>query len=142
MRLNARMLKNVTDVNHWEYAREAHIQEGQTNEFYLQLVDVDQVPDEEIKKSIPLPDFPLRYIPQGTTITLELTFPDLNTDNNIVVDATQPFSDDLSIFKVTLNSLQTPHSGSVKARLTIDGVDKYFLMNNVIVTDLLEVGDC
>lgn len=142
MRLNGRILKNVANVNHWEYANQAYAQEGQTNEFYLQLVNLDIVPDETVRNSLTLPDFPLRYIPQGTTVTLELTFPKLDSNENIVKTATQPFVDDKSIFKVSLTSDEVPDSGSIKGKLTIDGINQFFLINNAIVVELLEVGGC
>ena len=146
MRITAKMLKNVANVNNWQYANQAHVQENQANDIYFQLVDLDITP--AIDKSLALPDFPLRYIPQGTSIALEVTFPALRSESDDVnaeqfsVAASQPFSDDKSIWKVSLTSSQLPKSGSITMKLTIDGVDKYFLVNNALAVDLLNVGSC
>ena len=140
MRLNAKMLKNVYDVNVWEYADSAYVQEGQTNEFYFQLVDLDKTHDQE--KSKVLPDFPLRYIPIGTVITLTVTFPDVNPDNVFTAVASQPFSQDLSIFKVTLPSSQTPNSGSLEVSLDIDGTIKTFIIKNALRVESNDLGGC
>lgn len=146
MRLSARILKNVANVNQWEYANQAHIQEGQINVFYFQLVDLDKIP--EIDQSLALPNFPLRLMPQGTTIGVKVTFPVLDLEESSTDDdeftktAVQAFTDDKSIWKVTLASNELPGTGSFKVKLTIDGVDQFFLVNNSITVNLLEAGDC
>ena len=55
MRLNAKILKNVVNVNQWEYTNQAHVQEGQINEIYLQLVDLDKSMGTD--KSLIYPEF-------------------------------------------------------------------------------------
>jgi hypothetical protein len=140
MRLNAKILKNVANVNNWQYANQASIQEGQVNEIYLQLVDYDKVPGSD--KSVALPDSPLRYIPQGTTVALVATFPSIDSAEEFEVSATQPFADDKSIWKISLLSTQLPKSGNFKLKLTEDGVDKHILVKNSIAVDLLNVGSC
>jgi len=147
MRLNAKILKNVIDINSWQYTNQATVQEGQVNEIYLQLVDLDKNPSNENSSTV-LSETPLRYIPQGTVIFLEITFPALRSQSTDIgaeqfsVIATQPFTDDQSIFKITLSSSQLPKSGSITGKLIIDGVDKYFLLPNAIIVDLLNIGSC
>jgi hypothetical protein len=140
MRLNAKILKNVAGVNQWYYANQAAVQEGQANEIYLQLVDLDKTPGTE--KSSALPDFPLRYITQATVATLEATFPSIDDAQEIVVAASQPFADDKSIWKISLTNTQLPKSGNFKLKLTEDGADKHILVRNGVTVDLLEVGSC
>ena len=140
MRLNAKIIKNVANVNNWKYANQASVQEGQVNEIYVQLVDLDMVPGAD--KSVALPENPMRYLPQGTVIALEATFPSIDDAAELIVAATQPFSDDKSIWKITLSSAQLPKSGNFKLKLTIDGADKFILVKNGVSVDLLEVGGC
>ncbi len=140
MRLNIKILKNVANVNNWQYASQAAIQEGQTNEIYIQLVDFDMVAG--IDKSAALPENPLRHIPQGTVVTLQASFPSIDSAQEFTVNATQPFADDKSIWKISLLSTQLPKSGNFKLSLTIDGVVKNILAKNAVVVDLINVGSC
>lgn len=140
MRINAKIIKNVSSVNHWEYSNEAYLQEGQVNEFYFQLVDLDKIHPAE--KSKPLPDFPLRYISQATTVSVEVTFPYIDSTEQFSVVATQPFADDKSIFKATLASTQIPNSGGIIIKLTEDGQEKQFLLRNAIRVESVNAGGC
>ena len=140
MRLNAKILKNVANVNQWYYANEAAVQEGQANEIYIQLVDLDKTPG--IEKSSVLPDFPLRYISQGTVVALEATFPSIDDAEEIVIAGSQPFSDDKSIWQFSLSNSQLPKSGNFKLKLTEDGVDRYILVRNAVSVELLSPGSC
>lgn len=139
MRLNAKIIKNVSSVNHWEYTDSAYLQEGQINEFYFRLVDLDKIHPGE--KSKILPDFPLRYIPQGTT-TVSVTFPDLNPENEFSASASQPFADDKSIFKITLASNQVPNSGGMRISITEDGNVRSFMLKNAIKVERQQLGGC
>lgn len=140
MRLNAKMIKNVSNLNHWEYTDSVYIREGQVNEFYFQLVDLDKIHPKE--KSKVLPDFPLRYISEATSITLNVTFPSVNPDNVFSVTASQPFSNDKSIFKVTLLSSEVPNSGSIEISLDEDGVVKNFIVLNALRVESNDIGSC
>ena len=146
MRLNARILKNVANVNNWEYGDTVYVQEGQSNDFYIQLVDLDMTPVEGDSGS--LPEHPMRYLPQGTAISLEVTFPALRAESDddgaeqFDVAATQPFTDDSSIWKVSLASDQTPKSGNINVSLTVDSNTYRFLITQAIQTSVLNVGSC
>lgn len=140
MRINAKILKNVADVNTWQYANQAYIQEGQANSIYIQLVDLDKThPDE---KSEALPDFPVRYIPQGAVNSVSMTFLDIDSDTEFSVTGSQPFADDKSIWKIDLTDAQLPNTGSVKVSLDEDGTVMQFLLKGALSVELLDVGGC
>ena len=140
MRLNAKILKNVADVNNWQYATQASVQEGQSNEIYLQLVDFDKVPGND--KSTVLPENPLRYISQAAVAALEASFSSIDTAQEFTVIGTQPFADDKSIWKLILLPTQLPKSGNFKLKLTEDGNMKSILVKNSLIVDLINVGSC
>jgi len=140
MRLNAKILKNVASVNQWQYGSQAYVQEGQSNEIYLQLVDLDKVPGTD--KSVALPENPMRYIPQGSVVTLVATFPSIDSAQELVIEAIQPFADDKSIWKISLSSSQLPKTGNFKLKLTEDSEEKSMLVKNGVSVNLLEVGGC
>ena len=140
MRLNAKILKNVASVNQWQYGSQAYVQEGQSNEIYLQLVDLDKVPGTD--KSVALPENPMRYIPQGSVVTLVVTFPSIDSAQELVIEAIQPFADDKSIWKISLSSSQLPKTGNFKLKLTEDSEEKSMLVKNGVSVNLLEVGGC
>lgn len=140
MRLSAKIITNVSNINHWEYVTEAFVQEGQVNEIYFQLVDLNKI--HYLEKSKTLPDFPLRYIPQGDIIEVEAEFPALVEDEVITIQATQPFADDKSIWKVSFTEDQVPSSGNFIIRLSEDGNVRTFLTRNTLRVELLNVGGC
>jgi len=133
MRLDAQMLKNVVNVNQWEHANDVYIQEGQANDFYFQVMDRNK----ELAQ-----DCYMRYISQATVTTMTVTFSSIDDAKIITANAVQPFSDDKSIWKVSLTSSQTPNSGSIQIKLTEDGVDKFFNARGVIQVNLLNNGGC
>lgn len=140
MRLNVKTLKNVANINNWQYANQATVQEGQINEIYIQLVDLDKIPGSD--RSSVLPDNPLRYIPQGTVIAVEATFPSIDDADELVIAGAQPFVDDKSIWKFTLSATQLPKSGNFTIKLTEDGVNKFVLVKSGVSADFLNVGGC
>lgn len=133
MRLNAKILKNVASVNHWEYAETAHVQEGQINEIYIQLIDLDK----KLAQNCPL-----RYLSQATVLSVEATFPSIDDAQVITIVGTQPFSDDKSIWKFTLSSSQLPNSGAVQIKIDEDGAEKRFNILGAIEVGLINDGGC
>jgi hypothetical protein len=133
MKLSIKSLDNVSSENHWEYASSINVQEGQVNEFYVQLVD--------LSKQIKINDttWPLRYIPTSPSLTA--TFPSLDDAGSFDITATSPFSDK-SIFKFTLTSSQTPKSGSIEFLLVDNAIEKRFIVTSILVVDLLNIGSC
>lgn len=129
MKLSAKFLKNVSDVNNFQYADQWDIAEGSAQRLYFQIID-------KLKED-------LRYLSQATVIdSVTVTFLDLDTDDEIIKTAVQPFADDKSIWYVDLAADEVPNSGAVQFSITEDGVEKKFKVNQAIVVDLLEDGSC
>lgn len=141
MRLFAKILDNVYNVNSWHYVNRAYLYEGQINEIYLQLVDLSK----NIKIGAIVgssSDYPLRYFSQASIVSLTVTFSSIDDTQIITAVATQPFIDDKSIWKITLPANQTPKSGSIQITITEDGVSKTFTLPNAITVELLNQGGC
>jgi len=140
MRLNAKVLKNVYSVNVWQYANQAIINEGQVNDFYIQIVNQD-LSTAIVEKSQAFPENPIRHMfPTGVTATA--TFDAVDAASVFSVTATSPFAEDLSIFKFSLTNIQLPNSGNVKITI-VSGTDTYvFTMKLAISVTLLNAGSC
>jgi hypothetical protein len=137
MRLSAKILKSVANVNHFGYADQATIVEGSSNEFYLQLVDLDKLTYG--KDSEALPDHPLRYMPAAGA-ALVATFSSLFEDEGFQINASQPFTDDKSIWKVELTDEQLPKTGNLILTLTENGNSRRFVVRFAIRVELNDVG--
>jgi hypothetical protein len=142
MRLNAKVLKNVNSVNSWVFANQAFMTQDQANTMYIQIVDLDQSADPAIEKSQAHPQFPIRYIPQGTVVGIEATFPSLEDSEQFTIIGTQPFAQDRSIWKFDLSAVQVPSSGNVDFKLTEDGSSKSFKVKNAVQLDPTSIGGC
>jgi len=140
MRLYAKMLKNVSNVNHFEYTATTYVAEGGVNDIYFQLVDLDKVYYPGIDTST-LPNNPLRYMP-ATGSTIDVIFDSLFDDAQFVKTATQPFAQDASIWKVSLAADEIPSSGNFIFELTESGSVKRVTVKNVMNVSLNEVGSC
>ena len=132
MRLSAKMLKNVVNVNHWDYTSQVYISEGNVNEFYFQLVNLDKTIDKN----------PIRYISEANIVSAEVFFESLDNSKKFSVQASQPFAGDKSIWKVSLLSTQVPNAGSIKISLTEGGVVKTFIVQSAIRVDYSNIGSC
>jgi hypothetical protein len=139
MRLSAKMLKNVANVNHFQYEDQVYILEGSTNEFYFRLVDLNKLTYGKDSES--LPDHPLRYIP-AVGATIEVEFDSLFDDEKFTVNATQPFPEDRSIWKVQLNDDQLPRTGNFIFTLTEGTNTKRVVVRGAISVELNDVGGC
>lgn len=129
MKLSAKFLKNVADVNNFQYADQWDIAEGSAQRLYFQIVD-------KLKDD-------LRYMSQATVIDfVTVTFLSIDDDSEITKTATQAWSDDKSIWYIDLATTEVPNSGAVKFSITEDGVSKTFRVAQAIVVDLLESGGC
>lgn len=142
MRLSAKILKNVVDVNHWQHANQAHIAEGQPNDVYIQLVDMDWSTKSSPEQSAAYPQYPVRYISQAAAVSVEATFLSIDDAQEFSIVATQPFADDKSIYKFSLSSSQIPNAGNLVIKVTEDGVEKSFVIKQAIEVDLLNKGSC
>jgi hypothetical protein len=140
MRLSAKMLKNVSNVNHFEYSTPAYASEGSSNDIYFQLVDMDK-PTIPAKDTSALPEYPLRYMPAAGA-TVNVIFDALLDDIQFEVAASNPFPQDTSIWKVSLTSSQLPRSGNFIFELTEGSNTKTVVVMNGLSVALNEVGSC
>ncbi len=141
MRLSAKPLKNVENVNNWLYANQVSVYEDQINDLYFQIVDLSKNP-QITSVSSAYPECAMRYLSQTTVVSVSITFPAIDDDEEFSVVGTQPYTDDKSIWKFTLSSSQLPKTGYAKFTITEDGVAKSFLVNSVIRAELLNIGSC
>ncbi len=98
MLLAARMLNNVQSVNSFDWTSQVEFTQGDQVDIYFQLVDATL--DKAVGKFSPSGR---RYVPAaGATLTVKLD----NIDDNVAITrpASQPFSQDGSIWKVTILS--------------------------------------
>lgn len=128
MKLSAKLLKNVANINNFQYAPQWDIAEGSAQRLYFQVIDTHK--DD------------LRYMTQATIYSASVTFLSVDTDQEIVKNATQAWSDDKSIFYIDLDANEVPNSGAVKFSLTEDGQEKKFKVEQAIVVELLSSGGC
>lgn len=142
MRLSARILKNVIDVNHWRHSAQAYLAEGQENEVYIQLVDLDQSTKSTDEQSAAFPQYPIRYLSQATVIEATATFLNIDDSQEYEIAGTQPFADDKSIWKFVLSESQIPASGNLQIKITEDGKTKTLVIRQAIVVDLINQGSC
>ena len=120
MRLSAKTLNNFVDINHFSFANQWVIRSGEPSSVYLQLVDLEQNG--------------LRYLPQGATPSVAVTFPSIDDTKTIVATATAVTGDG-SLWKVDLTALQTPNSGNVVVAVTEGGVTRQFSLLNAIAVE-------
>ena len=139
MRLSAKLLKNVASVNHYQYEDQVTLSEGQENEFYFQVVDLDKLTYG--KDSEALPDHPLRIMTEDTA-SLIVEFDSVFDGESFEVAATKPFSLDSSIWKVSLTEQQLPKTGNFIFRLTVGSKTMRAVVRNSIRVELSDVGGC
>ena len=142
MRLSAKILKNVNNVNSWTYTNQSFMSEGQANTLYLQLVDLDMSTSVDSEKLVAFPQYPIRYISQATTLTTSVTFQSLDDSLEFSISGTQPYAQDRSIWKFDLSASQIPSGGYIKVNIAEDSVVKSFLVKNAIEVDFLDIGGC
>jgi hypothetical protein len=128
MKLSAKFLKNVSNINNFQYVNQWDISEGSANRLYFQIID-------KLKDN-------LRFITQATTYSVSVTFLSIDSNSEITKSATQPFADDKSIWYIDLAANEVPNSGAVKFSITQDSVESKFKVEQAIVVDLLENGGC
>ena len=142
MRLSGKILKNVVDVNHWRHSSQAFVAEGQINYIYVQLVDLDQSTKSTNEQSDAFPQFPIRYLSQSTVMSVRANFLNIDEESSYEINASQPFSEDRSIWKFTLNRDQIPAAGNLKITVREDGHDRTFVIRQAIHVDLIDQGGC
>jgi hypothetical protein len=142
MRLNAKILKNVNNVNSWQSTNQAYMSEGQPNTLHLQIIDLDVTTAVDGEKSPAFPQYPMRYLSQATVLAVTVTFPSVDDDAEFDIVGSQAFVDDKSIWRFNLSAAQIPASGYIKVKVTEDGIDKSFMVRNAVSVDNLEIGGC
>lgn len=132
MKLSVKFLKNVYDVNGFQYSDQWDISEGSSQKLYFQVID-------KLKED-------LRYMSEADSFSFEVTFLSIDDDSEITKTATQPFSIDNSIFLIELDANEVPNSGAVKFKLTEttggNSTEVQFKVEQAIVVDLLSNGGC
>lgn len=129
MKLSVKFLKNVANVNTFQYASQWNISEGSSQVLYFQFID-------KLKDD-------LRYMSQADTIDeVSVIFLNIDEASEIIKTATQAFPDDKSIWAITLDSDEVPNSGAVKFSITEDGQERRFRVEQAIIVDLLDAGSC
>jgi PDZ domain-containing secreted protein len=129
MKLSAKLLKNVANVNCFEYADQWDISEGSAQRLYFQIID-------KLKDD-------LRYLSQATVIDeVTVTFLSIDDDSEITKTAVQAFADDKSVWYIDLTAAEVPNSGAVKFSISEDTVVSYFKVGQAIVVELLNDGGC
>lgn len=142
MKIKAKTLKNVVDINHWQHSPQANISEGQANSIYIQLVDSDWSNKSTPEKSFLANEYPIRYLSRAAVFEVKARFLSIDDSQEFEIIASQPFADDKSIFKFSLTSAQIPNAGNFIIVLTEDGISKSFVMNQSITVELLNKGSC
>lgn len=148
--INATPLKNVQTYNSFTFNSSWRITQGNTyngnNALYLQLIDKDQSVGysyNEIKAA--QEQLYLRYLPTAASSpTLSLTFNDLDVNNVVTVIASQPFSNDGSIWSFNLTAAQTAvmNGGTVLCTYTEFGTSWTFYIKDGIFVQTTQIGMC
>ena len=103
MYLTANILKNVQNVNSFEYSEQVKLRQGNAATIYLQLADGDQLGSD---------GRPLRYMAEsGATMTI--TFSSIVASYSVTKTATQPYSNDTSIWSVAINATDRIAQGNM-----------------------------
>lgn len=128
MRLSAQTIKNFQGINSFQKSSEWTIRLDEPNTLYFQLVDLDQDG--------------LRYIPTGSTPSVQVVFPAVNPTNVVTKVATQVSALDGSLWKVDLLDTESPSSGNVQFVLTEGGVSRRFVVLQGLVVEMFNQGGC
>lgn len=119
-RISAKPIVNYANINNFDFGNQWTIRAGDPNTLYFQLVDLDITDSTPCKAA-------LRYMPQPVSppAIITVTFPSIDDDTQIQVNATQ-VAGDASIWMVSLTPAQIPGSGAVQFALNVDGVIRRF----------------
>ena len=117
--LSARILEHVENVNNFAYTPQLEFTEGDAGYLYLQLTDASKNRCEEGYRPAGV-----RYCPVAGS-TLSVVIDNLDDDKKVTRTATQPFTGDASIWRISLLSTD-PIRGTANLRLTLveSGVTK------------------
>ena len=122
------MLKNVQNVNSFEYSEQVKLRQGNASVIYFQLADQDQIGSD---------GRPLRYMPESGA-SVSVTFSSITTAYTVTKTATQPYSNDTSIWCVSINTTDRIAQGNMTFQLTESsaGVRTGMILNAIVVESL------
>lgn len=113
MKLSCRFLTNVANVNSFQYLTQFEAQEGFAGDIYFQIIDATV---DRSDQGFSPPG--RRYVPSaGATLTVK--FDNINDAKVVSRVATNPFPNDLSIWKVSVLA-SDPIVGTVTMALTLN----------------------
>jgi len=123
MFLDGSMLVNVQSVNSFQRANQVSVRSGNPGTLYLQLTDGDQTDANGIS---------LRYMPNaGATMTI--TVDNISGTNNLINRvASQPFTQDPSIWSVSILSTDVLRNGNLLGTLTEGSTVRTFVIENAL----------
>jgi hypothetical protein len=119
MRLGIQPLVDVSDVNNFRYATEIQSVAGDATDLYFQLVDLDKKPYHTHTWFVN-EFFGIRHLPSADleTLTLSVTFRNIDDAKQFVRFASQPFPEDSSIWKVSILTTD-PVAGTVNLKFIL-----------------------
>jgi hypothetical protein len=125
MLLSARTLYAVSDVNSWDSSGlEVKFTEGDTLDVYLVLIDAGKDQDNKPRGR--------RYVP-ASGATLSVIIKSVDDSKTLTKTATQPFSNDGSIWKFTVNGTDAlKGTYSLQLVLTQSSVATYGFVSNAL----------
>ena len=115
MRLSARILDNVSDVNTFTYTPSLQVTNGNGYRVYIQLIDLNQD-----KTEAGFQPYGKRYCADSSS-TLQVTLDNLDTNKKIVRACTQPFVGDWSIWYFDI----------LESDIVLGTIDLQLLLSNV-----------
>lgn len=114
MLLSCRILEDVKDVNSFEYASAAMLNEGNEASIFIQLID------ESLDKSLNgFKPAGRRFVPAAGA-TLQVTLDSLDNAKKVVKNAVQPYAQDPSIWRIDITALDSAKlKGTVNIKLVL-----------------------
>lgn len=128
MRKVVKILDNVFGINSFYEAEEITLTRGNTENLCFRLFIENQSP-------CSLGDSNLtRYIPQGSSVQVEVTFQHIDDEYVIKRVASNPYAGDTSIWCVPLLATDRLMFNSMEVKVTEDGVSSVFEVETDIAT--------
>ena len=131
MRKIVKILDNVCNINNFSVAEEILLTRGNQTDLFFQLATekLDSLGDTSYQ----------RYIPQGSSVVVEVQFDNIDLNYQIRRTAQLAFTGDGSIYKISLLSQDQLMFNSMRVSVFEDGVVSYFTVETDIATQ--DVGD-
>ena len=131
MRKIVKILDNVNNINSFDEVGEILLTRG--NEFELNFRLMTESRDSEGNSQTQ------RYVPQGTSVSVEVQFDNIDVLYHVRRTAIESFSGDASIWKVPILQQDQLMFNSMRVTLTEDGKKTSFIVETDIATE--DVGD-